>query len=146
MQVEGQLTITRPADTVRAALNDPAVLQAILPSCTGVRQTGPGQFKATVTRKIGPLSLSVEPEIELVAQPDGRAALSFRAGNRIAGTVTSELMLRMDQTGQHTQLSWVGAVTASGLAQRMLAERAGRLAPLVLGLFNELKHKVEKTV
>lgn len=145
MQVEGQLTIMQPADKVRAALNDPAVLQAIFPSCTGVRQTGPGQFKATVTRKIGPLSLSVEPDIELTPQPDGRTALSFKAGNRIAGTVTSELMLQMDQTGRHTILSWEGAVTASGLAQRMLAERASRLSPLVLGLFNELKHKVEQS-
>jgi carbon monoxide dehydrogenase subunit G len=146
MKIAGHTNIAGTPDAVMAAMNSAEVLQAIMPSCSGARQVGPGRFVATVTRKVGPLSLSVEPEIEVAPLQDGQSRLTIRAGSRIVGQVQAELGLTLGKGPIGTQLAWDGEVSATGLAQRMLAERAARVSALVSGLFNELKHKVEKAV
>lgn len=144
MKIEGQTTILGAADAVMAAMNNPAVLQAIMPSCSNARQVGPGRFVATVTRKIGPLSLSVDPEIEVAPLDAGQSRMAIRAGSRIIGQVQADLDLTLTSVAEGTSLGWTGDITATGLANRILAERETRVAALVAGLFNGLKHKVEK--
>lgn len=145
MKISGQMDIAAPAEGVIAAMNDPDILQAILPSCSGTRRVGPGRFVATVTRKVGPLSLSIEPEIEVSPLEGERSHLAIRGGSRIIGQVAASLDMTLRGAGSGIRLAWDGEVTATGLAQRLLAERSARVAALVTGLFNELKHKVEGT-
>lgn len=143
MQIDGAIGIARRPEIVEATLNDPAVLMAILPSCTGVTCVRPGLFQAAITRKLGLLSISVQPEIEIVTLDGNQRRLSLRAGSRIAGSVAADLVLTFAAGPGGTQLSWNGFLTTSGMAARLLSERGDQIGERVKALFGSLKGHAE---
>jgi carbon monoxide dehydrogenase subunit G len=140
MKVAGALRILQPPARVAEALHDPAVLHHMLPACEGVEPLGPGRFRASMARKVGLLTLRVAPEIGLAPLPDGSGLdLTVEASSRIAGSLAARLCLGLEDDPVGTRLTWDGTVEASGLAQRLLAERQDQVAERVRGLFITLK-------
>ena len=144
MKVAGVLAIAQPPHRVAAALHDPAVLQRMLPACDGVDPVGPGRFRARIARKLGPLTLRVEPDIVLVPAADGRGLdLTVEAASRIVGSLSVQMTLTMEGDGGGTRLSWDGQMVTTGLAQRLLSERTDQIEARVTLLFTTLKQEVE---
>ena len=140
MNVNGAISISHPPQRVTDALHDPAVLQGVLPACTGVDCLGPGRFRAKIARKVGLLTLRVAPDIVLVAAPDGTGLdMSITASSHIAGSFSAQITLTLLPEPSGTRLSWDGQVVATGMAQRLLAERQDQIQARVMGLFTSLK-------
>jgi carbon monoxide dehydrogenase subunit G len=55
MDLSGQYEIPASAREVWEALNDPQILTACVPGCDSLEKTGPTEFVATATLKIGPM-------------------------------------------------------------------------------------------
>lgn len=143
MQVSGLVVVRLPVAQVMAAFNDAEVLRAVLPSCVEARQVGPGRFAARLTRKVGPMPVTVEPQITVAPLQDGSTQLTIAAGNAILGRVQSALDLRLDPVEAGTRVSWTGDVQATGLAGRMLTDRKARIGQMVRNLFLRFKNAVE---
>jgi carbon monoxide dehydrogenase subunit G len=144
MKIDGMLPILAPPEALMAHLRDPDTLRRILPGCEGVDPDGPDRFRARIARKVGLLTLRVEPEIALFPAGDGRhVLLTLEAASRMAGAVAARLTLRMDREPLGTRLFWEGEVTTGGLAARLLSDRADQVAPRVTALFQRLKSVAE---
>jgi uncharacterized protein len=144
MNVAGALPILAPPEAVVAALHNPEVLQRMLPACEGVEPLGPGRFRARIARKLGMITLRVAPDIVLLPLANGSGFdLSVEVASRVAGTVSARLCLVIQGEPRGTRLSWDGQVTTTGLAQRLLAERADQIEARVTGLFAALKAALE---
>ena len=144
MKVAGVLHISQPPNRVDEALHDPAVLQRMLPACEGVEALGPGRFRANIARKIGLLTLRVEPDITLVPSADGQGLdLTLEASNRIVGSISATMTLTMQGEPAGTRLCWDGQLVTTGLAQRLLAERTEQIQARVTALFTTLKAVLE---
>ena len=144
MKVAGVLTIQQPPHRVHNALHDPAVLQRMLPACEGVDAVGPGRFRARIARKVGPLTLRVEPDIVLVKAADGQGLdLTVEAASRIVGSLSATMALTMQGEGSGTRLAWDGQMVTTGLAHRLLSERVDQIEARVTMLFTTLKQVVE---
>jgi carbon monoxide dehydrogenase subunit G len=144
MKIGGVLTIARPAQQVHKALHDPAVLQRMLPACEGVDMVGPGRFRARIARKVGPMTLRVEPDIVLVPAANGRDLdLTVEAAGRIVGSLSATMTLTMQDEPGGMQLAWDGQMTTTGLAQRLLSERMDQVEARFNALFSTLKQAVE---
>lgn len=145
MKVAGVLTIQQPPHRVAAALHDPAVLRLMLPACEGVDPVGPGRFKARIARKVGPLTLRVEPDIVLAPAADGQGLnLTVEATSRIVGSLSAVMALTLQGEGDGTRFTWDGQMVTTGLAQRLLSERMDQIEARVTTLFTTLKHVVER--
>jgi carbon monoxide dehydrogenase subunit G len=78
MEFSGTQTIAAPRETVWAALNDPAVLQACVPGCESFSARSEDEYEAVVQAAVGPVK----------ARFKGSLTLSERRANegyRIAG-------------------------------------------------------------
>jgi carbon monoxide dehydrogenase subunit G len=144
MNVAGVIPILAPPQAVDAALHDPQVLQRMLPACEAVDHLGPGQFRGHLARKVGLLTLRVQPDIVLVPTADGKGFdLSVDAASRVAGSLSARLRLVIQREPLGTRMSWDGTITTTGLAQRLLAEREDQIEARVAGLFTTLKSVLE---
>ena len=56
MEMHGERLIPAPRDTVWAALNDPAMLQASIPGCESVEKLSETDLTARLALKIGPMA------------------------------------------------------------------------------------------
>lgn len=65
MEMTGERHIAAPRQRVWEALNDPAVLQAAIPGCESVEQTGDDSFQARVSLKLGPMSAKFGGKVTL---------------------------------------------------------------------------------
>ncbi len=140
MNVNGTIGIPVPPYRVNQALHDPAILQAMLPACDGVEPLGPGRFRARIARKLGLLTLRVEPDIVLVPTPDGAGLeMSVAASSRVVGSFAARIVLTLRPEQAGTRLSWDGDLVTTGLAQRLLAERQDQIQSRVAGLFQTLR-------
>ena len=144
MKLAGVLPILAPPSAVAAALHDAGVLHRLLPACQGVEPLGPGRFRARIARKVGLLTLRIEPDIVLVPMADG-AGYDFliEAASRIAGSLSARIALTLQREPRGTRLFWDGQVATSGLAQRLLAEREDQIQARVTALFTTLKAVLE---
>ena len=145
MKVAGVLDIQQPPHRVAAALHDPAVLRLMLPACEGVDEVGPGRFRARIARKVGPLTLRVEPDIVLVPAADGQGLdLTVEAVSRIVGSLSATMTLTLQGDGGGTRFAWDGQMVTTGLAQRLLSERVDQIGARVTTVFTTLKQVVER--
>ena len=142
--IKGSLPILGRPEVVLAALHDCAVLQGILPSCEGVDAVAPGRFRVRIARKIGVLTLRMEPDLVIAPGAEAlRHTLSVQASSRIAGSIDATLALHLSREPLGTRLFWDGEVSASGLVRRLLTDRQDQVSAGVAGLFAALKREVE---
>jgi len=65
MEMTGERLIPAPRETVWAALNDPAVLQASIPGCEAVEKTSDTDLTAKLALKIGPMAARIAAKVKL---------------------------------------------------------------------------------
>ena len=143
MEFTGTVVVKLPPQDVMASLNNPAVLQAALPHCVGAQAVAPGQFLAKITRKVGPMPVTVEPQITLSPFEDGQSRLTITAGTAFFGRAETAIHIWLEEIPAGTRLTWEGDISATGLAGRLLADRKDKLAIMVRNLFLAFKNKAE---
>ncbi len=65
MDMQGEIRIPAPRETVWDALNDPEVLKACIKGCQSLERDEDGGFEATVKAKVGPVSAVFKGAVKL---------------------------------------------------------------------------------
>ena len=106
MEFFGRYHIEAPPQAVWDGLGDPKLLQACLPGCTKLEQTGPDNFSAVATLKIGGLKTSFHGTLTRTRQnPPLRCTLLGEA-NAAEGPVTGEAVVVLVPAEGGTDLTY----------------------------------------
>ena len=127
MELSGQIRTTCPPDHLVRIMRDPAALAKLLPGGSKFDQSGDGQYAFSVTKSVGPIKLTLPGTLQL--QPSGSGhdhSLTARAAHVIGGKVDLTLALTFTTDAKGTHMAYVGDLTATGLAGRVLQENRGR--------------------
>ena len=127
MELSGQIRTTCPPDQLVRIMRDPAALAKLLPGGSKLDQTGDGEYTFSVAKSVGPIRLVLPGSMHL--QPSGSGldhSLTARAAHLIGGKVDLTLSLAFTADAKGTQMAYVGELTATGLAGRVLHENRGR--------------------
>jgi carbon monoxide dehydrogenase subunit G len=147
MEMTGERRIAAARETVWAALNDPAVLQAAIPGCESVERIGDDQFQAKVALKLGPMSArfggkvqlsNIVPPVSYTISGEGQGgAMGFAKGGAdvaLEEVGPSETILRYNVKAQvGGKMAQLGArlidSTAKSMADQFFDRFAAQLAP-----------------
>jgi carbon monoxide dehydrogenase subunit G len=138
MNLEGEYRIAAPPQRVWEGLNDPAVLQASLPGCKTLEQTGDAEFTATVTAKIGPVSATFKGKVGLSdLDPPQGYTLSGRGQGGPAGFAKGSAQMRLTPDGDGTILRYRAEVEIGGKLASVGSRLIGGVANKLAGEFFE---------
>jgi hypothetical protein len=138
MKLEGEYRIAAQPQRVWEGLNDPAVLQASLPGCKALEQTGGAEFTATVTAKIGPVSATFKGKVELSdLDPPHGYTLSGRGQGGPAGFAKGSAQVRLTPDGDATILRYRAEVEIGGKLASVGSRLIGGVANKLAGEFFE---------
>jgi uncharacterized protein len=138
MNIDGEYRIPAPPQHVWDGLNDPAVLQASLPGCKALEQTGANEFTATVTAKIGPVAATFKGKVELSElDPPHGYTLSGRGQGGPAGFAKGSAQVRLTPDGDGTILRYSASVEIGGKLASVGSRLIGGVATKLAGEFFE---------
>jgi carbon monoxide dehydrogenase subunit G len=133
MKVTGDATLHAPVDRVWAALNDPAVLVRTIPGCQRLEETGPDEYRMTITAGVASIKGAYQGTVKLTDQDEPHAFVLAASGAGAPGTVDALVHVRLREDGDAaTRLDYdadatVGG-TVAGVGQRVLAGVAKKTA------------------
>jgi 2-furoyl-CoA dehydrogenase large subunit len=125
METSGSIEIAARPRRIAAALRDPAVLAAVLPSCRSVVPSGPDRFEATFARTVGPTSLAMTASITVLQDEAGREVLTIEGRSLMAGTVRAVCVMEVTPQGAASTLAYRLTLELGGMIRRL----AGQAAP-----------------
>ena len=144
MDLSGQIRTTCPPDLLVRIMRDPAALARILPSGSRMEQTGDGTYTFSVSRHVGPIKLTLPGQMSLTTGSNGHdQLLEVKAAHMIGGKVDLALTVRITTEGRTTLLAYDGALTATGLAGRILHEKRDRANNSLKAALTRLKLHAE---
>lgn len=143
MRLNGNVELEVAPAAVRAALNRPEVLRAMLPGDCTVKATGPGRFDFTLKKGLGFLEIRQNGTITLDSSAPGAEVLTLTASHMIGGSVDLTVAIGLAPFGAGTAAVYDGTLTAKGLAGRVLRDREGQVKPYVQRVFEKLKARIE---
>jgi carbon monoxide dehydrogenase subunit G len=138
MNIDGEYRIPASPQRVWDGLNDPAVLQASLPGCRALEQTGANEFTATVIAKIGPVAATFKGKVELSdLDPPYGYTLSGRGQGGPAGFAKGSAQVRLTPDGDGTILRYSATVEIGGKLASVGSRLIGGVATKLAGEFFE---------
>jgi carbon monoxide dehydrogenase subunit G len=123
METTGQIMIAATPEAAVRALRDPRVLMAVLPSCKGVRPTGPDTFDVDFARDIGPTRIALKTVLTVTTRADGAQVMTIEGRSLVTGTVKAECAMVLAPDGAGTRADYRLTLTLSGMLRR-IAEAA----------------------
>jgi carbon monoxide dehydrogenase subunit G len=140
MDLSGQYEIPASAREVWEALNDPQILTACVPGCDSLEKTGPTEFVATATLKIGPMKATFRGKLELSElDPPRRCVVRGEGKGGAAGFAKGEAEVLLDEKNGVTTLTYTAKATIGGklaqIGQRLIDGAARSLADDFFGRF-----------
>ncbi len=133
MKVTGSAVLRAPRDDVWRALNDPAVLVRTIPGCQRLEETGPDEYRMTVTAGVGTVKGTYTGEVRLAEQQEPESFVLRASGAGAPGTVSADVRVALTDGGDNTtRLDYdadaiVGGMIG-GVGQRMLIGVAKKTA------------------
>ena len=142
MEMTGEYRIPAPRETVWAALNDPAVLQACIPGCESLERGTENEFKATVRAKVGPVSARFSGKVTLSDfDPPKSYRISGEGQGGAAGFAKGGAVVNLEEEGAGTILRYTADAQVGGkLAQigsRLIDGAAAKIADDFFARFSE---------
>jgi carbon monoxide dehydrogenase subunit G len=144
MEFSGTQTIAAPRETVWAALNDPAVLQACVPGCESFSARSEDEYEAVVQAAVGPVKARFKGSLTL---SERRANEGYRIAGKgeggVAGFGKMQAVVTLADAPEAgaTVLSYDATADVGGkLAQvgsRLVASVANRMADEFFKRFSE---------
>ena len=147
MKLQGEHTLTAPREEVWEAVMDPTVIQAIMPGCEDLKETGENQFEGTLKIKVGPVQGKFKGAVELSELNAPESYHLHIKGKGAPGFVDGQGTLRLEATSEtETTLHYeidakVGGRIAS-VGQRLLDSSARVIAKQSLeGLAEQIEYR-----
>ena len=134
MTMSGEQQLPAPRETVWAKLNDPEVLKTCIPGCQSLEVTGPNEFLAVATNKVGPVKATFKGKVRLTdLDPPNGYKISGEGDGGIAGFAKGGANVRLAEAdGGGTKLHYdVDAQVGGKIAQlggRLIDSTAKKLA------------------
>lgn len=134
MEFTGRYVIRALPDTVWAALNDPAILQACIPGCQSLTRIDGHRFDAVAALRIGPVKATFRAVIEQSElDPPRRCVLKGEGRGGVAGFARGQADVRLvPEAEAATVLSYVARGTIGGklaqVGQRLIDGAARQIA------------------
>ncbi len=125
MKVQGNRTIagSKP-EQVLASLNDPDLLQRVLPGCRELRPDGADAYLMTMEAGVGAIKGLFEGRVELLDSPPDTFAARLQAES-LSGTVDAQMTARLRGVGSDTEVDYGLSAQLSGpvaaVGQRVVA-------------------------
>ena len=133
MELKDSILIPAAREEVYAALNDPEVLQACIPGCEEVIQTGENEMEAKVVLKIGPVKARFSGTVQLnPIRPPEAFSLSGQGNGGAAGFAKGGAEVYLAEAEGGTQLTYDAKAEIGGklaqLGSRLVQGTAKKLA------------------
>lgn len=134
MKMSGERLLNAPREQVWAALNDPAALEAALPGCESLTQTGDGKFEAVVQARVGPVKARFKGTMTLsdIDPPNGYRISGEGSGGAAGFARGSATVTLSEPAPGQTLLAYDVDATVGGklaqIGQRLIDGAARKLA------------------
>ena len=140
MDLSGKYEIPASAREVWDALNDPQILAACVPGCDSLEKTGPTEFVATATLKIGPMKATFKGKLTLSElDPPRRCIVRGEGKGGAAGFAKGEAEVLLDEKNGVTILTYTAKATIGGklaqIGQRLIDGAVRSIADDFFGRF-----------
>ena len=142
MELQDEILIPAPRETVYAALNDTEVLQVCIPGCEELTRNSDTELEAKVVLKVGPVKARFSGNVELNTDgaPDA-FSLSGQGNGGAAGHAKGGADVTLTADGDTTILKYEAKAEIGGklaqLGSRLIQSTAKKLAAKFFGSFAE---------
>ncbi|MDV7145779.1 carbon monoxide dehydrogenase subunit G [Tropicimonas sp. TH_r6] len=145
MELQDEILIPAPRETVYAALNDTEILQACIPGCEELVRNSDTELEAKVVLKIGPVKARFGGNVTL-DQTDAPEAFSLTGEGQggVAGFARGGADVTLEDRGDETLLTYTATAEVGGklaqLGSRLILSTSRKLAgKFFTALANELQ-------
>lgn len=141
MEFTGRYQIAASPESVWQGLNDPQLLQSCIPGCERMEKTGPADFAATVTLRIGPMKATFQGTVSLTDQdPPLRCTMAGEGQGGVAGFAKGQAMVVLSPKDGGTELAYTASAKVGGklaqVGQRLVDGAARQLADQFFARFS----------
>jgi hypothetical protein len=146
MELNDEVRIAAPKETVYAALNDPEVLRQCIPGCEELIQHSPTELEAKVVLKIGPVKARFSGNVVLDPSnaPNGFSLMGEGKGGP-AGFAKGGADVTLEEDGDGTLLRYDAKADVGGkiaqLGSRLIAGTAKKLSGKFFESFRDVVEK-----
>ncbi len=97
MQTGGEFTVAVDRDRAFAFISDPFRIAACIPGCENLRELEPGTYAATLSNKVGPITVKFDVTVELtnVVPPESLDATVGGNAPALGGRLNATAQLRL---------------------------------------------------
>lgn len=140
MDLSGKYEIPASAREVWNGLNDPQILAACVPGCDSLEKTGPTDFAAIATLKIGPMKATFKATLALSElDPPRRCIVRGEGKGGAAGFAKGEAEVLLSEKNGITTLAYTAKATIGGklaqIGQRLIDGATRQIADEFFGRF-----------
>jgi carbon monoxide dehydrogenase subunit G len=117
LQTSGEFTVAVPRERAFAFISDPFRVAACIPGCENLREVAPGTYAATLSNKVGPISVKFDVSVALTKVEPPSAIDATVAGNApgLGGRLTATAALRLAEgSGTETRVTYSVEMGLSG--------------------------------
>lgn len=143
MRLSGSVDIGVSREGMRAALQSPAILAALLPGEVEMEPDGPGNYRFLLKKSLGPLEIHQRGTVEVRVLDGDHIGLAVKSAHKLGGKVEIATVIELTQRPRGTRIGYDGSVVATGLAARLLRDRAERVQPYLQTRMHRLKAEIE---
>jgi len=105
--IEGQIQIAADVATAFAFISDPLRLAGCIPGCSDIRDLGAGRYSATLSNKVGFLSIKLPVVVELTKVEPPSAVDATITGNAPAGArLSANTRVRLEPAAGGTMVHY----------------------------------------
>ncbi|MEO0327453.1 MAG: carbon monoxide dehydrogenase subunit G [Pseudomonadota bacterium] len=143
MELNDEIKISAPRDTVYEALNDPEILQRCIPGCEELTKHSDNEMEAKVLLKIGPVKARFSGSVVLDSSlaPDA-FSLNGEGNGGIAGFAKGGANVKLTEDGGETILQYTAKADVGGkiaqLGSRLVTSTSQKLAKKFFANFAEV--------
>jgi len=142
MELNDEIRIDAPRDTVYAALNDPEILKACIPGCEDLVKHSDTNLEAKVVLKIGPVKARFSGTVTLNPEnPPEHFSLTGEGSGGAAGFAKGGADVVLKADGEATLLTYTAKAEIGGklaqLGSRLVTSTSKKLAGKFFTAFQE---------
>lgn len=143
MKIAESATISAPADSVWAALTDPAVLAAAIPGCDAIKPTSPGHWRFALTMSVASFHGTITGDATLTDRQEPSTLTVCARGAGEPGTVAVTVRIALAPGPDNSTELSIDADAAiggqvAGVGQRVLASAGARMGGQFLGTLDQI--------